>query len=213
MTRIFIQMILKSSNTILLISKTKKMQNQVNIIADDMGNVVRQSNTNSEYGYVRLTQKRVTFGSGGWVKSSNLSTLIHGKLEDLQEMDFKANEVLTGKIVIREQLEPFSSNDPDRDYKYAGDTGIICCIDGQPIYRKTFFVPNVIAEDILLSHTNGDDIREANGSNTSVKMNTIDAAQAFGINTEKEGDLVEEVADEVTDETEEVLEEAETFEL
>ena len=189
------------------------MQNQVNIIADDMGNVVRQSNTNSEYGYVRLTQKRVTFGSGGWVKSSNLSTLIHGKLEDLQEMDFKANEVLTGKIVIREQLEPFSSNDPDRDYKYAGDTGIICCIDGQPIYRKTFFVPNVIAEDILLSHTNGDDIREANGSNTSVKMNTIDAAQAFGINTEKEGDLVEEVADEVTDETEEVLEEAETFEL
>ena len=192
------------------------MQNQVNIIADDMGNVVRQSNTNSEYGYVRLTQKRVTFGSGGWVKSSNLSTLIHGKLEDLQEMDFKANEALTGKIVIREQLEPFSSNDPDRDYKYAGDTGIICCIDGQPIYRKTFFVPNVIAEDVLLSHTNGDDIREANGSNTSVKMNTVDAAQAFGINTEKEGDLVEEVADEVTDETEEteeVLEEAETFEL
>jgi len=34
------------------------MQNQVNIIADDMGNVVRQSSSNSEYGYVRLTQKR-----------------------------------------------------------------------------------------------------------------------------------------------------------
>ena len=64
------------------------MQNQVNIIADDMGNVIRQSNTNSEYGYVRLQQKRVTFGTNSsFVRSSNLSTLIHGKLEDLQEMN------------------------------------------------------------------------------------------------------------------------------
>jgi len=209
-------MIAKSSNTILLISKNKKMQNQVNIIADDMGNVVRQSSSNSEYGYVRLTQKRVTFGTGGWVKSSNVSTLIHGKLEDLQEMDFKADEALTGKIVIREQLEPFSSNDPDRDYKYAGDTGIICCVDGQPIYRKTFFVPNVTAEDTLLAHTNGADIREANGSSTNVKMNTIEAAEAFGINTEKKSDDLNDTI-EVTDEvTEDVVEEElveETFEL
>lgn len=189
------------------------MQNQVNIIADDMGNVVRQSSSNSEYGYVRLTQKRVSFGTGGWVKSSNVSTLIHGKLEDLQEMDFKANETLTGKIVIREQLEPFSSNDPDRDYKYAGDTGIICCVDGQPIYRKTFFVPNVTAEDTLLAHTNGADIREANGSNTSVKMKTVEAAEAFGINSEVADESVEEVADEVTDEVVEDELVEETFEL
>jgi len=36
------------------------MQTKVNIIADDMGNVIRQSSTNSEFGHVRLQQERVT---------------------------------------------------------------------------------------------------------------------------------------------------------
>ena len=35
------------------------MQNSVNILADDMGNVIRQSSSNSEYGYVRLQQQRM----------------------------------------------------------------------------------------------------------------------------------------------------------
>jgi hypothetical protein len=189
------------------------MQNQVNIIADDMGNVIRQSNTNSEFGYVRLQQKRVTFGTNSsFVKSSNLSTLIHGKLEDLQEMNWKADQKLAGKIQVREQLEPFSSNDPDRDYKYAGDTGIICCVDGQPIYRKTFFTPDVNAGDILLTHTNGADIREANGSTGILNANSAKptSAQAFGINVDEKEEVSNEVVEE---ETEEVLEEAETFEL
>lgn len=178
------------------------MQNQVNIIADDMGNVVRQSSSNSEYGYVRLTQKRVSFGTGGWVKSSNVSTLIHGKLEDLQEMDFKANETLTGKIVIREQLEPFSSNDPDRDYKYAGDTGIICCVDGQPIYRKTFYVLDSSAEDVLIAHDNTQAIKEANG--------TVEAKPSAKIDKHI---TPEEFNGEETVEEEEVEMEAESFEL
>ena len=179
------------------------MQNQVNIIADDMGNVIRQSNTNSEFGYVRLQQKRVTFGTNSsFVKSSNLSTLIHGKLEDLQEMNWKADQKLAGKIQVREQLEPFSSNDPDRDYKKAGDTGIICCVDGQPIYRKTFFTPDVNAQDVLLTHTNGADIREANGTNDMLNVNSAKptSAQAFGVNVD---DIEEEVSNEL-EETEEV---------
>ena len=193
------------------------MQNQVNIIADDMGNVIRQSNTNSEYGYVRLQQKRVTFGTNSsFVRSSNLSTLIHGKLEDLQEMNWKAGQSLAGKIQVREQLEPFSTNDPDRDYKYAGETGIICCVDGQPIYRKTFFTPDVNAQDVLLTHTNGADIREANGSASMLDANSAKptSAQAFGVNVEEKEE--EEVSNEVVEEEkEEVLEEAEaeTFEL
>ena len=193
------------------------MQNQVNIIADDMGNVIRQSNTNSEYGYVRLQQKRVTFGTNSsFVRSSNLSTLIHGKLEDLQEMNWKAGQSLAGKIQVREQLEPFSTNDPDRDYKYAGETGIICCVDGQPIYRKTFFTPDVNAQDVLLTHTNGADIREANGSASMLNANSAKptSAQAFGVNVEEKEE--EEVSNEVVEEEkEEVLEEAEaeTFEL
>tara|TARA_R110000796_G_scaffold134646_1_gene250429 strand:+ start:2249 stop:2818 length:570 start_codon:yes stop_codon:yes gene_type:complete len=189
------------------------MQSKVNILADDMGNVVRQSNSNPEFGHVRLQQTRVTFGNSGWVKKSDISTLLHGKLEDLQELGFKANETLAGKIVIKEQLEPFSKNDPDRDYKKAGDTGIICCVDGQPIYRKTFFVADVTAEDVLIAHNNGQAIKEANSSETQVaEDNNASAAEAFGFTDpvdEEATDTKEVVAEEVE---EEVLEE-ETFEL
>lgn len=198
------------------------MQSKVNIIADDMGNVIRQSNNNSEYAYIRLQQDRVTFGNNGWVKKSNVSTLLHGKLEDLQSLNFKAEDTLAGKIIIKESLEPFSSNDPDRDLKRAGDTGIICCVDGQPIYRKTFFVADATAEDVLIAHNNGDAIKEANGNTTSTKITNTSVEEAFGITSEDSQDETDvddtnddsntnEVED-VLEETEEVLEE-ETFEL
>ena len=199
------------------------MQSKVNIIADDMGNVIRQSNNNSEYAYIRLQQDRVTFGNNGWVKKSNVSTLLHGKLEDLQSLNFKAQDTLAGKIIIKESLEPFTSNDPDRDLKRAGDTGIICCVDGQPIYRKTFFVADATAEDVLIAHNNSEAIREANGSNTtSTKITNASIEEAFGITSEDSQDETDlddtnddsntnEVED-VLEETEEVLEE-ETFEL
>ena len=113
-------------------------------------------------------------------------------------MEFSANQALQGQIIVREFLEPFSSNDPDRDYKYAGDTGIICCVDGQPIYRKSFFVTDMNAQDTLLAHTNGQDIREANGSSM---LNTNSAkptsAKAFGINVdEKKEEIVDDLVEE-----------------
>ena len=167
------------------------MQTKVNIIADDMGNVIRQSSTNSEFGHIRLQQERVTFGNTNWVKRSVLSTLLHGKLSDLQSLGLTDKTTLPGKIVIKESLEPFNTTDAERDYKYAGETGIICCQDGQPIYRKTFYVTDTTAEDILVAHTNGQDIREANGGSSfnlaksSVKVDKATSAQAFGINVKQ----------------------------
>ena len=191
------------------------MNSKVNIIADDKGNAVRQSNSNPEFGHVRLVQTRVTFGNSGWVKKSNISTLLHGKLEDLQEMGLESMEFLPGKIVIKEQLEAFSQNDGDRDYKMAGDTGIICCVDGQPIYRKTFFVADATAQDVLVAHDNSAAIKEANGleNNTSFDLNKKTkavTAEEFGFDDSEEGD---ELVSETTDEVEEVEEVEETFEL
>tara|TARA_R110000823_G_scaffold65221_6_gene153134 strand:+ start:1759 stop:2334 length:576 start_codon:yes stop_codon:yes gene_type:complete len=191
------------------------MNSKVNIIADDKGNAVRQSNSNPEFGHVRLVQTRVTFGNSGWVKKSNISTLLHGKLEDLQEMGLESMEFLPGKIVIKEQLEAFSANDGNRDYKMAGDTGIICCVDGQPIYRKTFFVADATAQDVLVAHDNSAAIKEANGleNNTSFDLNKKTkavTAEEFGFDDSEEGD---DLVSETTDEVEEVEEVEETFEL
>ena len=189
------------------------MQTQVNIVADDMGNVIRQSQNNSEYGYVRLAQKRVTYGNNGWVKNSNLSTLLLGKMEDLQALDLNANTILPGKIVIKESLEPFNSTDPDRDLKYAGDTGIVCCVDGQPIYRRTLFTADANSEDELVAHNNGQDIREANGLVTQAKVvQNATVEEAFETdNTQEDGTPPLDETDEVEEVVEEL--EEETFEL
>ncbi len=191
------------------------MQNKVNIVADDMGNIIRQSSKNAEFGHIRLEQQRVVFGNTGWVKSSNRSTLLHGKMDDLQNLQLNVNTPLTGKIIVKESLTPFSNNDPDRDLKMAGETGIICAVEGEPIYRKTFFVADATAEDVLIAHTNGDAIREANGMNTNAVKTTVTPAEAFGLEGDDDANdqevIDEEVVSEV-EETEDVLEE-ETFEL
>jgi hypothetical protein len=187
------------------------MQSKVNILADDMGNVIRQSSSNPEFGHVRLQQTRVTFGNGGWVKKSNISTLLHGKLEDLNDLGLEDMDSIPGKIVVKESLEPFSKNDPDRDYKKAGETGIICCVDGQPIYRKTFFVVDTTAEDVLIAHNNGQDIKDANSSDTKVSESNTSAAEAFGFQDPADEEVTsnEVVSEEV--EEEELVEES--FEL
>lgn len=200
------------------------MQNKVQIIPDDLGSVIRVSQNNSEFGHVRLQQERVTFGNTGWVNRKTVSTLLHGKVEDLREMGIQNMKELPGKIVIRESLEPFNSTDPDRDLKIAGDTGIICCQDGQPIYRKTMYTADVNAEDVLVAHNNSEAIREANGnSSTATKLKAATVSQAFDVETKvtDQVDLEDSIAEvqaeafieEEVDEVEEIEVEDSTFEL
>jgi hypothetical protein len=202
------------------------MQNKVQIIPDELGNVIRVSNNNEEFGYIRLTQEKVSFGNTGWVNRKQLSTLLHGKVEDLREMGIQNMKELPGKIVVRESLEPFSSVNPDRDLKIAGQTGIICCQDGQPIYRKTMYVADVNAEDTLVAHNNGDAIREANGTEsklaafTKPEVTNVTPNQAFDVETEAEEVVAEDTKQvDLEDSISEVKAEAElevedsTFEL
>tara|TARA_R110002020_G_scaffold29744_1_gene93843 strand:+ start:2247 stop:2870 length:624 start_codon:yes stop_codon:yes gene_type:complete len=146
------------------------MPNKIMVEPDDSGNVIRVSKNNPVYGHVRLSQDVTAFGVNGWVKSSTRSTLIHGTVEDLETVGIADMKELSGNIIIREQTEPFSSTDPDRDLKIAGDTGIICCKDGEPIYRKTFYDATGLQVDDLVAHTNGDAIREAQSGGASKSM-------------------------------------------
>lgn len=190
------------------------VNSQVNIVPDDMGNVIRQSQNNPEYGYVRLQQVRPSFTNTGWAKSGNMTTLLHGTMEVLQSFGLTADTKLPGKIIVRESLEPFSKNNPDRDLKKAGETGIICCVDGQPIYRKTFFVADPNAQDVYVAHDNGDAIREAypqSNATTALPKNDV-KAEDFGLEEVNEEDEIKEEQVEATSEVEEELEE-ETFEL
>lgn len=148
---------------------------KVVISADKNGNVIGVSENNPEYGYVRVEQNVTSVNDQGWLRLTKRSALIKGLMKDLLEMNFKAGQEMPGKIVISEQLTPFNPENPDRDLKIAGDTGIICRIDDQPIYRQSFYTANPNAEDQILMHTNSEEIREvatAQKAITALKKHT-----------------------------------------
>jgi|TARA_R100000084_G_scaffold109435_1_gene76715 hypothetical protein len=189
------------------------MQSKVTVVADDNGNVIRQSQNNPDYGYVRVTQDAVQYGANGWVNRKSRSALILGLMDDLKEIGLGKLKTLPGKIVIKESTEPFNSSNPDRDLKIAGSTGIICCTaDGEPIYRTTFYDATGLQEDTLVPHANGAAIREANAAGVVADGATKIANSTFDL--EKEEEASEEVEDSIEEieESEESAEEVDEVE-
>lgn len=138
------------------------MNSKVKVTADEStGAVVVISKNNPEWGHIRVTQVRSSFDDNGFVRKRNISALIHGTVEDLKDFKWVNNQEIAGKIIFKESLEPFNVNNPEKDYKVAGKTGIVCCQDGQPVYRKTFYTLNSSAEDISVAHNNTEDIKAA----------------------------------------------------
>ena len=173
---------------------------KVTVQADEQGNVIRVSKKNPEFGHMRLIQNQTEFSISGWVNNKQLSTLIHGTVEDLQALNLENKESLPGNIVVREQTEPFNTNDPDRDLKMAGDTGIVCCRHGEPIYRKAFYDPSGNEQDEFVAHTNGDAIREANSDGSGTDIDKIVEKKVKSEKKEKIEEPKEEVI-EMEDET------------
>lgn len=136
------------------------MTNQVVVKADDHGNVVGVSKNNPEYGYVKIQQSTVQINDQGWLRPVVRTALIKGKVEDLVNCNFQPDQILPGKIIVRESLVPFNQDNPDRDLKIAGDTGIVCRVNDEPIYRQTFYTQNVNAVDEFIMHTNTSEIKD-----------------------------------------------------
>ena len=141
------------------------MNNLVTVRKSENGATVRVSN-NPEYGYVVLEQIASEL-KGGWISDKTLTTIIQGKTSVLESMDL--SKPLIGKIVVLESLKPFNDKQPERDLKYAGDTGIVCMDGDNPIYRKTEFTYDTNAHSAFIKHTNGADIRNANSGNQAVE--------------------------------------------
>ena len=144
------------------------MDNKVKVVSDDNGNVINISEKSPEYGYVRVEQTATTIGSNGWLRLSKRSSLIKGKVEDLVKAGFKEGSVLPGKLVVLESFEPFDTNNPERDLKFAGNTGVVCRLDDQPIYRQTVYTTNHDSQDQLIMHNNADEIKEVQAASKAM---------------------------------------------
>jgi hypothetical protein len=160
------------------------MDSKVIVMADEAtGSVINVSENNPEYGYVKLQQIRNVIDDNGFLRRKPVNALLPGTVEDLKSLNLFAGQALTGKILIEESLEPFNKKTPERDLKIAGETGIVCTWNSLPIYRRTKFTFNSVAEDSYQKHDNIDELKAAyansNKSNTSAIQNA--AGQDFSI--------------------------------
>jgi hypothetical protein len=148
------------------------MGTKVTVIGNEQGQVINVSANNPEYGYVRVVQTRTMFDESGFLRARKVYALIPGRVEELEMAGFRANQELNGQIIVKESLTPFNENDPERDLKIAGDTGIVCSVEGQPIYRRTQYTASSNAEDTLIQHDNVEELRAAyEASGSAIKAN------------------------------------------
>ena len=111
--------------------------------------------------HVNKIEKLPIIDDNGFLTAKPISALIIGSILDLQLTGFYAGQKLDGKIVIEESLTPFNEKNAEREIKIAGDTGILCTVEGQPIYRRTRFSYNANIPDVFVKHDNIEELRAA----------------------------------------------------
>ena len=184
---------------------------KVQVVADAMGNTIRQNQNKPDYGYIRLVQKRTTISPTGFISASNLSTLLTGTIEDLEASGLQHTKEIAGKLYVVEQLSPFNEEADEaiqnRDMKRAGANGpILKAADPEtgeilPIYRKVFYSSDGSGEDTLIQHVNGDEIvkNSSNKIKESIKANKkqVDLEESIAeVENEVEPEIVaEEIAE------------------
>ncbi len=144
------------------------MTTKVKVQADELGNVITPT-ANPEIGYIKLEQKSNII-NGNWVKNQKKTCLIFGKFEELAEFNFTKDQELDGQIIIEESFIPFNEKNAEREMKMAGNTGVPCLLDGQPIYRRQRYTTNMNEQDILIQHNNTAEIREAIEANKELNL-------------------------------------------
>ena len=151
------------------------MNSKVKVVANTTtGAIVNVSENNPDYAYIRLEQTKAIVDDNGFLKNRTISALLQGDTEDLRDLNWFNGQEVQGKICIKESLEPFNSKNPDRDLKIAGETGIVCTVEGSPIYRKTVWDPTGTKEETFVQHDNVEELRaayEASKQATAMKPN------------------------------------------
>lgn len=137
------------------------MNKSVKVTANEAGQVVNVSKNNPDFGYIRVEQEKASFDANGWARLRKVSALIPGSVADLKSFGWIAGQSLAGHIVTVESLEPFNTQNPEKDVKVAGETGIICTVGGNPIYRRSFYTEDMSRTDVTIPHDNIEEIKAA----------------------------------------------------
>ena len=192
---------------------------KVTVIETANGSAINVNPNNPEFGYIRVGQTLSKFNQDGWLQSENRYFLLKGKIEELQNSGIQSGHTLPGKLVRQESLEPF---DAYSSPKVAGDSGVICTVNGQPIYSRVVYDATGTMQDALIAHDNKEEIVAAlSTNNVRPVVGPADLSEAFETETTNEveetveskvdNSLTEEVeVEEVINEIEEVEEDLDT---
>jgi len=135
----------------------------VTVIANKAGQVISVSPNNPTYGWVAVESVQPTF-SEGFMRLGKRVAFIAGTITDLEGFGFTEGQQLPGKIVVKETLQPINADKPELGIKYpnaaAKEQNLACMVDDEPVYRKSYYTTNEDTADVLVAHTNGDEIRE-----------------------------------------------------
>jgi hypothetical protein len=159
---------------------------KVIVCADPAGNVVVPSKNNPEWGNILVKQERIVVDDNGFARKKTISALIAGLTSELKSFGWVAGQELQGTVIFKEQLKPFNAKDPERDYKVGGATGIICTIEGQPVYRKNFYVTADNAKDVHILDDNGNIVLHDNGHEIRAAYLKLAEEQSAGIKKSEE---------------------------
>jgi hypothetical protein len=157
------------------------MNSKVVVLADETTGAVVNVSENPKFGYIRCQQTKAIIDKNGFLSRKVMSALLPGELEDLQSLQYYAGQVLDANIVIEESLSPFNKKDPSRDLKIAGQTGIVCTLDGEPIYRRTRVTFNLSETDAPIKHNNTAELQAAYEKEQATKSKAIKANEDFSI--------------------------------
>lgn len=187
--------------------------NKINIVTGRGGKIIHTNQNGNTY--IQLRQTNATVRDNGFVQVKNRSFIVKGSQYELEALGWNKDSEIPGNLVIEESLTPFNERNPEYDFKVAGTSGVVCKLDGQPIYRRTIWDPYGELADNKIHHNNQDEILAAEATSNVIEPNTA-VEDAFS--DENHEDFVDDPSSTIEEEivsedSEEVLEIDDTFEL
>lgn len=147
---------------------------------------------------IRLNQSVATVDDRGFVKVSNRVFYIKGDKESLQALGWTKDTKVPGNLIVQESLEPFNPSNADFDLKVVPGTGVVCSVDGEPIYRRTIWDKSGNMMDTFIQHDNKAEIIAAlaeRDSNKSLMSATAQEAFDAPVDTIETAVVSEEVTE------------------
>lgn len=114
----------------------------------ETGNIITPSTKNVEWGSIRVDSKSTSM-ENGILNISNRSAFIRGKIKDLESLDLKEGQKLTGLIQKQESFQPFYEG---QDPKINPTTEEIVLKDGRETYLQYVYTSDINAPTDVFVH-------------------------------------------------------------